>query len=312
MKSNLKLLTTAVAVAAGFASAPLLANELYGDIRLAINSEDAGAGDNQEQVNNASRVGLKGGYEIGDGVKAIYHVQIGLDADANGKEPMFTKRFAVAGLAGGFGTALFGTASSPYKMAGLGIDPFYDTSAGLTDGGANYGLSGFTNGFFDNVVAYITPDFSGLSGNAVVVMDDSTGNDHHFNWGLTYAQDGLKVGAQLLDVNAPGNEVEATRVVAGYTADMWSLGASMEKVSAATDTTYLYVAGTFNVTPETALKASYGDVEDEGNGFAVGVSHKLFKMTEIYALYSDVNRDSLSDRSALSIGISQKFSIGGK
>lgn len=312
MKTNLKLLTTAIAVAAGCASAPLYANEVYGDIRLAITSEDAGAGDNQKEVSNASRVGLKGSYEIGEGVSALYHVEAGLDADSNGNDPMFTKRFAFAGLTGGFGTALIGTASSPYKMAGLAIDPFYDTSAGMADSGANYGLSGFTNGFFDNVVAYITPSFSGLSANAVVVMDDTTGNDHHFNWGVTYTNSGVTLGAQLLDVNTPGSELEATRVVAGYKADMWSVGASMEQVSAATDTNYIYVAGTYNLTPETTLKASYGDVENEGNGYAVGVSHKLFKLTEVYVLYSDVNRDSLSDRSALSLGISQKFSIGGK
>ncbi|MDR9435274.1 MAG: porin [Thiohalophilus sp.] len=318
MKSELKVIAAAVVTALCFSS-PASANEVYGDVRLSVNSIDKKDGTSTDsQDSNASRIGFKGSYELDAGLKALYHIQAGVQTDSDSSsddKDMFTKRFAFAGLAGNFGKVLYGTLSSPYKMAGLKIDPFYDTAAGEGMGGKNYGLSGYTNGWFDNVLAYVTPDMNGFQANAVMVMDDTDANDHHFNYGASYSQAGFTAGVQLLEVNTAGSEVDATRLTAGYKTDQWSIGASMENVDpkASADTDYLYVAGTYNLSAKNTLKLSYGDVDNDGTGMAAGVSHNLGKKTELYALYSDVDYDAATDdnRTVISVGVSHKFSIGG-
>lgn len=318
MKSKLKV-TAAAVIAAACLSSQASANEVYGDIRLSVNSIDKADGTSSEsQDSNASRIGFKGSYDIDGGLKALYHIEAGVQTDSdssNDDKDMFTKRFAFAGLAGDFGKVLYGTLSSPYKMAGLKLDPFYDTAAGEAMGGKNYGLSGYTNGWFDNVLAYITPNMSGFQANAVMVMDDTSTNDHHFNYGASFSQAGFSAGVQMLEVNTVGSEVDATRLTVAYKTDQWSVGASMENVDpkASADTDYLYVAGTYKVSVKNTLKLSYGDVDNNGTGMAAGISHNLGKKTELYALYSDVDYDSAAqdNRTVISVGVSHKFSIGG-
>lgn len=323
MKSELKIIAAAVLTAV-CVSSPASANQVYGDVRLSVNSIDKADGTSTDsQDSNASRIGFKGSYELDAGLKALYHIQAGVQTDSdtsNDDKDMFTKRFAFAGLAGNFGKVLYGTLSSPYKMAGLKIDPFYDTAAGEAMGGKNYGLSGYTNGFFDNVLAYVTPKMNGFQANAVMVMDDTDANDHHFNYGASYSQAGFTAGVQLLQVNTVNEEVDATRLTAGYKTDQWSIGASMENVDPEDNTDpnypdrdYLYVAGTYKVSAKNTLKLSYGDVDGDGTGMAAGISHDLGKKTELYALYSDVDYDSAAqdNRTVISVGVSHKFSIGG-
>lgn len=314
---------------------PALANaaehSIYGDLRYSLNSvdDDATSYDRETFENNASRLGVKGGYDFGNGLTGIYHVELALNPDKGtggsaagntAQDNTIDRRFAFAGVKGGFGTAVFGTASSPYKMSGVKLDPFYDTSAGTGFTGANFGLSSYTNGFFDNVIAYFTPNWGGFSANAVAVLDE-TSNDqnHHYNLGFAFERGGFSAGLQWLDVNAsiPANEVDAYRPWVGYRNKTFSVGLSYEKVDmATTDAKYLYLAGTFNATDKLKLAAAFGKVDDsgsastDGDGVTAGVFYKLFDKTELYALYSNVDRDSGQERKTLAFGLSQKFDWG--
>lgn len=96
-----------------------------------------------------------------------------------------------------------------------------------------------------------------------------------------------------------------------------SVGLSYEKVDkATTDEKYLYLAGTYNATDKLKLAAALGKVDDtgststDGDSVTVGVFYKLFEKTELYALYSKVDRDSGQDRDTLALGLSQKFDWG--
>jgi predicted porin len=308
-------------------------HSIYGDLRYSLNSvdDDATTYDRSSFENNASRLGVKGEYDFGNGLSGIYHIELAINPDkgsggsATGntaQDNTIDRRFAFAGLKGGFGTALFGTASSPYKMAGVKLDPFYDTSAGTGFAGANFGLSGYTNGFFDNAVAYFTPNWGGLGGNAMMVLDEgSNDQNHHYNLGLAFEREGLGAGLQWLNVNAAtaAKEVNAYRPWVKYGNKTFSVGLSYEKVDmAATDAKYLYLAGTYNATDKLRLAAAIGKVDDsgaastDGDGVTVGVFYKLFDKTELHALYSKVDRDSGLERNTLAVGLSQKFDWGSK
>ncbi len=314
-------------------------NTLYGDFRFSAGYMDRNStkSDGFTANNNASRIGIKGSVGKSD-LKAIYHFQAGAKNDgagagaAAGNNSAFTARFYFAGLkSADYGSIIYGRHSTAYKMSGLRVDPFYDTSAGLGNGGATYGLSGMTNGFTNNAIAYISPTIlGGLSANAAIYIDDSDANKHDTNFGLQYAADGVTVGVQQLIIgngsktsnstgiaNTAGVE-SATRVYGGYKTKDWSLTGSYEfqiaKDSNAPDINHLYVAGTYNVMEKTKLAVSVGHVDDgpfEGVGWQTGIFYKILPKTEVYALYSGtyLEDDFKNDAHVFTVGVSHKFAL---
>lgn len=323
------LIASAVAAACAFPMIASAGTTLYGDLRYSVNSvdDDGAAVDGLEANDNASRIGVKGSYDMGNGMTAIFHIQAAANMDANGGIA-FGQRFNWGGLKGSFGTVLYGRASSPYKMAGVKLDPFYDTnsiSQGLGNGnaGATHGLTNLTNGFLDNVIAYITPNFNGISGNVVLVIDDTNADEHAYNYGITYSANGITAGIQHIDLNDTFDGIlgfeDSTRYHAKYAASNWSIAASIEDATqngGAIDQDNLYIAGTYNVSKATKLAISYGDQDadganaSDGDAWTMGVFHSLYKKTTIHALYSTGDSDvANNDIDSFAVGISQKFSM---
>ncbi len=314
-------------------------NTLYGDFRFSAGYMDRNSTgtDGLTANNNASRIGVKGSVG-GNDLKAIYHLQAGSKNDgagagaAAGNNTAFTARFYFAGLKSStYGSLIYGRHSTAYKMSGLRVDPFYDTSAGLGNGGATYGLSGMTNGFTNNAIAYISPTIlGGVSANAAIYIDDSEVNRHDTNFGVQYAADGITAGVQQAIIgngsktsnssgiaNTAGID-SSTRLYAGYKTDAWSLTGSYEFQIAddlfGTDTNHLYLAGTYKVMEKTKFAVSVGHVDDgpfKGVGWQTGVFYNILPKTEIYALYSATYLDdgSKGDSNVVMVGVSHKFAL---
>jgi predicted porin len=111
--------------------------------------------------NPANRFGLKGSEDLGNGLKAIYQIELGFNfGDQNipgGSNGGISIRNSFVGLAGGFGTALVGRHDTPMKISTGKLDLFSDTVADYN------GTVGFTDYRTDNTIAYISPSFSGFS-----------------------------------------------------------------------------------------------------------------------------------------------------
>lgn len=116
----------------------------------------------------ANRLGVKGSEDLGNGLKAIYQVELGLnltaadDNIASGNNGI-SYRNSFVGLAGDFGTVLVGRHDTPLKISSGKLDMFSDTMADYN------GTVGFDDVRADNVVAYISPSFSGFSFAGAVV-----------------------------------------------------------------------------------------------------------------------------------------------
>ncbi len=105
---------------------------------------------------NVSRLGFKGAEDLGDGLKAIYQLEMGLTLDSgNADNPLF-KRQANVGLEGRWGRVVLGRSFTsvydfvlPYDP--MGYAPFYSwVPTGNASGASKYGM---TTGF-DNLVKY--------------------------------------------------------------------------------------------------------------------------------------------------------------
>ncbi len=184
---NKKLVTLAVAAAL---AAPAVASAdaiLYGKLNVGINYIDQNEGfkgwglsDNQVvkyAFNNqylgvtnpfittpqgpSNRLGVKGSEDLGNGLKAIYQVELGFsisDSNNNGavNNETITMRNTFVGLSGNFGTVLMGRHDTPLKISTGPLDLFADTLADYNN------TVGFQDLRVDNAVAYISPNFSGF------------------------------------------------------------------------------------------------------------------------------------------------------
>jgi hypothetical protein len=300
---------------------------IYGNFRGSLNMGDFGNDGSAEFVNNASRVGIKGASKKSEsGLQGIYHLQMGANNDADGEA--LSSRFYFAGLKGSFGKAIYGRLSTPYKMAGLKQDPFYDTSAGPYNGGSNYGYSSLNNGFTNNSLAYYSPKFAGgLTFNATASIDDTAEDDHDFGIGAEYTTKMFKVGASHLQLDdtrviaASDGAENATRIYGSVFIDQITVSASYELVDFAANsdsTSFYHVNGSYQLNPQTKLAASYGKVAEgisskawnaTGDGFTLGAFYDVLPQTTLTLIYTAVDYDdaNLTDRDGLVFGVIQKF-----
>ncbi|MCG6942290.1 MAG: porin [Thiohalocapsa sp.] len=134
----------------------------------------------------ANRIGVKGSEDLGNGLKAIYQVEFGISlssADDNivSGDNGISMRNSFVGLASDYGTVLVGRHDTPLKISTGKLDLFSDTMADYN------GTVGFDDVRADNVVAYISPTYSGLSFMGAVVA----GGGATAGYGLNYDNDSL-------------------------------------------------------------------------------------------------------------------------
>jgi len=168
---NKKLIAAAIAAVVAAPAAVAGNTTLYGKAHVSIQSNDNGAGDNYTVNSNASRVGIKGSEDLGDGLKAIFKYEMGYNiSDGGAAGTPISARNAYVGLSGGFGTFLAGRHDTPAKVA------FY--AAGndhLGDSVIDLNRIGFTEIRADNAIAYISPNMSGFTVAVAVVPGEQSG-----------------------------------------------------------------------------------------------------------------------------------------
>lgn len=149
---------------------------------------------------NSSYLGFKGAEDLGNGLKAVFQLEMQIDPAA--AAAISANRDSFAGISSGFGTIVAGNLTGPTRALGNAVD----VNSGATGIGANSGLLGklgnnltnltvdgngmpgvtasarsqTQNSVFDtrfkNAIAYVSPNFSGFSGVAAYVANESKNN----------------------------------------------------------------------------------------------------------------------------------------
>jgi predicted porin len=182
---NKKIIVAAVAAAV---ATPIVASAdatMYGQVRVATQyakrtSQINSAGDSVNRdswgmADQVSRLGVKGDEDLGNGLKAIYQLEFGVDVgDGYGKSSFWSQRNSYVGLSGGFGTFLAGKHDTPYKISTGKLDFFADTAADADNptNGTGFGSTNVYNaqgvGLFDSrradgAIAYVSPSLAGFT-----------------------------------------------------------------------------------------------------------------------------------------------------
>ncbi len=321
----------AIAVASAFAAPAAMADTtLYGQAHVSLDATSAkdAAKDNESGValaSNSSRIGVKGSHKISEGLSAVYKIEWGVTMD--GEAGTMSDRNRIVGLAGGFGTVVFGRHDTPVKV--LGNKVAYDwgsTQLGgaralrsVKDGGAGFDLRA------DNVIGYISPNLGPVSIFAAYVTDHGIAAAETTTAGDNNSSDALSatitagngkpylvgVGYEVHNVTgnpAPATESESVVRVAGAmnfgpfgvhglyqsTTDVGFVdGASRD----------VYGLGAKYKMGKATLKGQYYIADDYDNGTGkqantgaslamVGADYKLGKTTDVYAQYAMIDNDT--------------------
>ena len=192
---NKNILAIAIAAAVATPSA-FAAATVYGVAHMSVDSvtNAANGAENGSQTNvasNSSRLGIKGSEDLGAGLKAVYQFETTIALDGESTTGGWGgQRNSFVGLGGGFGTVMLGIHDTPYKLVGRKYDMFGDQIGdmrNLTAGGTTGNIKDTTGALtgavindssagFDlrpqNVIAYATPTFNGLSAMLAYSMDE--------------------------------------------------------------------------------------------------------------------------------------------
>lgn len=321
-----KLIALAIASAL---SAPAFADnanvEVYGKAFLTFDQHDtgvAGAASAMRVNTNASRFGVKGSEDLGDGLKAVYQYEVQIDADGNGGNGLGNgSRNTFVGLQGNFGKVVLGIHDTPFKVAHNKIELFDNTTSWSStnvigrSAGKNY------NTRQKNMVQYWTPKMGALSAAFMYSPDEAkttTKNASIMSMSGTFEQDAIyaSVGYESRADVVVGTTDSAFRLVGKFDlADAW-VGAMFENIktntSATTSVTGKNVevvggvklgAGSLAATfAKAGSTAATGAAANDVNLLAVKYAYKFSKRTEAFAAYASQKTNGATSVTATTIG----------
>ena len=311
-----KLLALAVAAALPMVSQAATADvTIYGKVHTSIDYIDpaaSGADSIYDVTSRASRLGFKGSEDLGDGLKLIWKMETTYNTAEGG---FGSGRNTYIGLAGGWGTFLYGRHDTPMKMSTGKLDIFvdemgdYNATAGLLDIRAN------------DAIAYVSPNFSGLTLVGAFIPDADYDGDGDLAGGYSlaamYSNGGLflAAGYESLDDLFGGASLDHWRIGVGYDMGAFHIGAIYADQGDVTASNNYMINGSWKF-GNNKLKAEWAQIDpDHGSksdAWAIGLDHNFSKRTKMYVQYADSEHGLQStnpsgDQSGLSFGMVHKF-----
>jgi len=280
---------------------------IYGTIDQAYESTKATAGTVTAKTtkingtwNGGSAIGFKGSEDIGNGMKAYFQQEIGLNTDQNGgptDAQGFENRNSFVGLSGGFGDVKIG---KMYNFAFYNIisnDPFgFSGTGGYIH---NSGAGGINR--TSNMIAYTVPTIAagvgiqiGKSMGETPSVNGSAKTGDATSYSLTYAAGALYAGVTGETVTgataaAPTTaKTKHSSTTITYDLGMVKVGYGAAKTTAGTD---FIKAGAFSVTvPLGAVTLAYTNGDGKvKSGTAAEVKTKYSQLGGMYALSKRTN-----------------------
>jgi predicted porin len=256
MNKNILAIAIAAAVAApsAFAAATVYGNmHVSGNSISGVKSTTPGASTTNTTgtsglASNSSYVGVKGDEDLGGGMKAVFQVELGLDVTGNSgagtddasKNPsngngISSMRNTFVGVGGGFGTVLAGRHDSFIKATGRKYDLFGDQLGNNRNalGNANSTASFVVDGRHDNVLAYVSPSFSGVTFGAAYVNGNAVNQAGAGNvYDSDYNTNKAPALTAMLDYTAGNFSVTGGYINISKGADAATAGASTGDITA--------------------------------------------------------------------------------
>ncbi|KON82135.1 porin [Azoarcus sp. PA01] len=278
-----------------------------------------------------SRLGFKGSEDLGNGLKAVFTLEYGLELDDNegvgAGGPRARQQFV--GLQGGFGFIGLGRQYNPgyyvFKYDAINVIPFSPQFILAANQGSN--IVAGTPARVSNAINYKSPDFGGLTLNAIYGFNEANQDNNRqagdtAALGAEYANGPLAVGLIYSQVKQDAGAIPSEKfpvttadetkkeayLGAAYDFGMFKLMGSYQIIKDATaaedDNKIWQVGGVVPVSSAGKVHLSYGrtdaDTDDsDAAAWSLMYSHSLSKRTLAYVGYTQVDNDDATNYSVL-------------
>jgi len=323
-----KLIALAVA---SLVSAPVFAQSqvsIYGVVDQAVDSGNyGGTGGRVQRLTSGgystSRLGFKGGEDLGNGMKANFVLETGLFADtgmldnANGQ---FWQRTATIGLSGSnWGSVNLGRQYSPLYTIQATNDIFRVVGIG-----SNYALNNVGQTRVNNSIRYDSPGISGFTAAAMYAMGDTGAAGgfqestvdpkdlgRHSGLNLRYGNGPVKLGLgwsnqkSTATVAASVVELKTTVVAGSYDFKIVAINAGWQQARndvnpRTTDNRVWTLGATVPAFGKDSIKVAYNELhnklaaDSDARLISVGYVHPMSKRTILYGTWARMTNESLA------------------
>ena len=285
---------------------------VYGKLWISIESQNTASGTEVDMVSNASRLGIKGSMDFGEGIEAIYQAEYEVDpvdgtADES-KDRTFKQRNSFVGLKGSMGTIFLGKHDTATKRSQKKIDLFNDLAGDIKNI-----LQGENR--MSDLVGYTTPKINGFSAtfNAIKgtegLGDDSIGDSTSTS--LSYDSENFYI-ALAFDSELKG--YDSTRLTLQIPFSRSQLGIMFqesEKLSTGKEEDGYVISFSQKVGNNGTLKFQQTESDmklDSGKQFSFGYDYKLSSKAKVFYFFTDLNGNQDSKEKEIhGVGFEYKF-----
>ena len=285
---------------------------VYGKLWISVESQDTASGTEVDMVSNASRLGIKGSMDFGEGIEAIYQAEYEVDpvdgtADES-KDRTFKQRNSFVGLKGSMGTIFLGKHDTATKKSQKKIDLFNDLAGDIKNI-----LQGENR--MSDLIGYTTPKINGFSAtfNAIKgtqgLGDDSIGDSTSTSF--SYDSENFYI-ALAFDSELKG--YDSTRLTLQIPFNRSQLGIMFqdsEKLSTGVEEDGYVISFSQKVGDQGTLKFQQAESDmklDSGKQFSFGYDYKLSNKAKAFFFFTDLSGDNTSkEKEITGIGFEYKF-----
>ena len=285
---------------------------VYGKLWISIESQNTASGTEVDMVSNASRLGIKGSMDFGEGIEAIYQAEYEVDpvdgtADES-KDRTFKQRNSFVGLKGSMGTIFLGKHDTATKRSQKKIDLFNDLAGDIKNI-----LQGENR--MSDLVGYTTPKMNGFSAtfNAIKgtegLGEDSIGDSTSTS--LSYDSENIYI-ALAFDSELKG--YDSTRLTLQIPFSRSQLGIMFqesEKLSTGKEEDGYVISFSQKVGNKGTLKFQQTESDmklDSGKQFSFGYDYKLSSKAKVFYFFTDLNGNQDSKEKEIhGVGFEYKF-----
>jgi predicted porin len=285
---------------------------VYGKLWISVESQDTASGTEVDMVSNASRLGIKGSMDFGDGIEAIYQAEYEIDpvdgtADES-KDRTFKQRNSFVGLKGSVGTIFLGKHDTATKKSRKKIDLFNDLAGDIENifQGENR---------MSDLVGYTTPKINGFSAtfNAIKgtegLGDDSIGDSTSTS--ISYDSENFYI-ALAFDSELKG--YDSTRLTLQIPFNRSQLGIMFQdskKLSTGVEEDGYVISFSQKVGDKGTLKFQQAESDmklDSGKQFSFGYDYKLSSKAKAFYFFTDLNgNEDSKEKDIHGVGFEYKF-----
>ena len=273
----------------------------YGKINVSLEDVDSKTSDETEFKNNASRVGVKGSYDLSSGLKLSFQIEEEIDPTdlrADG-DKVFKERNTFVAASGDFGKLYAGTHDTVFKQSQLKIDLFNDTRADI-----KYILRGENR--MDSFIGYTSPDLIDGLNLTVNSIRQSSGNGE--SMALRYSKNNVKA-AFAIDQNVKGYDGERFSIMVPVgEVDLGLLYQSSKKLSSSKSFSGHVISMKKKISNKGSIyiQNARSDMRIlSGKQDSIGYTYNINKSTKAFVHYSKLNGEG--ETTLISAGAEYKF-----